>query len=79
MWKNVFLLEDDSGPFLRPSTRTPNKLNREKIYIPLSRLRLQTSCRKAHKQLQIVGNTTVCFSTRFHIDEPNASPVKVVV
>ena len=78
MWKNVFLLEYDSGLFLRPSTRTPNKLNREKIYIPLSRLRLQTSCRKAHKQLQIVGNTTVCFSTRFHIDEPNASPINVV-
>ena len=44
MRKNVFLLEYDSGHFLRPPTREPNKLNREQFYIPFSRLRTQTSC-----------------------------------
>lgn len=78
MCKNAFLLEYFSGLFLRPPTRDPNKLNGEQICIPLSRLRLQTSCLKTHKQLQIIGNTTVCFSTRFHIDEPKTSSINVV-
>jgi hypothetical protein len=47
------LLEQDPSLLLRQSTRDPNQLNSELICITPSRLQVQTSRLKTHKQLQI--------------------------
>jgi hypothetical protein len=51
--KNVILLEQDPSLLPRQSTRDPNQLNRELICITPSRLQVQTSRLKTHKQLHI--------------------------
>ena len=68
MRKNMFLLEYDSGLFLRPPTRDPIKLNNEQFYIPFPRLRLQTS------RLNLLQPTGYVTHQQFNIQQLYALP-----